>query len=277
MNDIVLTSLTNLFALFVSSMRIDRERGKSVCAENLRSFCSEKATVQYVNMFESLCDMYELTEPDYRQTVGTIFRKLHSQIPVEEQTLLLMRVMELVHEAESSGLVAHSPEYIEAIVRQAVETIGLTHETCIDVQHFLSFKPSETENGNVALGEVDGIEGKFVVMLFRQHNLTLVSYDGPETLTLGEIPMRRRHYMLWSRNGIIKSDAGVPLYYTPFVERLFGSAKRDTLDFSFEGRKLDFRFPNSDNGLHNFTFNLHSGQLVAVMGGSGVGKSTLFN
>ena len=258
-------------------MRIDRERGKSVCAENLRSFCSERATVQYVNMFESLCDMYELTEPDYRQTVGTIFRKLHSQIPVEEQTLLLMRVMELVHEAESSGLVAHSPEYIETIVRQAVETIGLTHETCVDVQHFLSFNPSETENGNVAVGGVDGIEGKFVVMLFRQHNLTLVSYDGPETLTLGEIPMRRRHYMLWSRNGIIKSDAGVPLYYTPFVERLFGSAKRDTLDFTFEGRKLDFRFPNSDNGLHNFTFNLHSGQLVAVMGGSGVGKSTLFN
>jgi ABC transport system ATP-binding/permease protein len=40
---------------------------------------------------------------------------------------------------------------------------------------------------------------------------------------------------------------------------------------------LEFRFPNSTNGLYNFTFSENSGQLIAVMGGSGVGKSTLLN
>jgi len=38
-----------------------------------------------------------------------------------------------------------------------------------------------------------------------------------------------------------------------------------------------FRFKNSDNGIRNFTFYEEYGQLVGIMGGSGVGKSTLLN
>ncbi len=38
-----------------------------------------------------------------------------------------------------------------------------------------------------------------------------------------------------------------------------------------------FNFKNSDNGIQNFNFHEESGRLVGIMGGSGVGKSTLLN
>ena len=40
---------------------------------------------------------------------------------------------------------------------------------------------------------------------------------------------------------------------------------------------MEFKFKNSKNGLYEFSFSERSGQLVAIMGGSGVGKSTLLN
>ncbi len=53
--------------------------------------------------------------------------------------------------------------------------------------------------------------------------------------------------------------------------------KKRAPPFIFSGHDLEFKFPNSNNGLHSFDFSEHSGQLIAVMGGSGVGKSTLLN
>jgi ABC-type multidrug transport system ATPase subunit len=40
---------------------------------------------------------------------------------------------------------------------------------------------------------------------------------------------------------------------------------------------LEYNFKNSDNGIKKFNFQAKSGQLVGIMGGSGVGKSTLLN
>jgi ABC-type multidrug transport system ATPase subunit len=45
----------------------------------------------------------------------------------------------------------------------------------------------------------------------------------------------------------------------------------------FCGRDINFRFPNSNNGTHNLSFTLQSGELLAIMGGSGTGKTTLLS
>ena len=281
MNDIVLTSLTNLFALFVSSMHIDYERGKTICADNLRQFCSEKATEQYMELFQSLLDMYDLSEPDYEQTISGLFSRLRNQIPESEQTLLLIRLVELI--ADTSGESGHLIEPstgIRNLFMRAIDMIGLDDETCDDVRDFLMFSTESARKDarrNVGVGTAEGIDGRFAVIILRRYNCTLVSYDGPEQLTLGETPMRRRHFRVWTRSGIIKSAAGVPVYYTPFIERVLGEGESSKLSITFEGREVDFRYPGGENGLHKFSFRLHSGQMVAVMGGSGAGKSTLFN
>ena len=45
----------------------------------------------------------------------------------------------------------------------------------------------------------------------------------------------------------------------------------------FCGRGINFRFPNSDNGMHDLSFTLRNGELLAIMGGSGTGKTTLLS
>jgi len=46
---------------------------------------------------------------------------------------------------------------------------------------------------------------------------------------------------------------------------------------SIKAENVEFRFRNSKNGIQDFNFNEGSGKLVGIIGGSGVGKSTLLN
>ena len=50
-----------------------------------------------------------------------------------------------------------------------------------------------------------------------------------------------------------------------------------TEEVEFCGRNINFRFPNSDNGMHDLSFTLRNGELLAIMGGSGTGKTTLLS
>ena len=53
--------------------------------------------------------------------------------------------------------------------------------------------------------------------------------------------------------------------------KLLSSTSKVTL----KGDNIEFKFQNSTNGIQPFSFNIESGQMVGIMGGSGVGKSTL--
>ena len=74
---------------------------------------------------------------------------------------------------------------------------------------------------------------------------------------------------------IIKGQSIQPIYYTELTDWHFWAKRRQKIVFSAEN--LEFTFRNSINGIQNFSFSEHSGQLIAIMGGSGVGKSTLLN
>jgi len=67
----------------------------------------------------------------------------------------------------------------------------------------------------------------------------------------------------------------LPVYYADIFDRFKPLDPKEAIVFA--AQNVDFRFPGSDNGLHDFCFNALGGQMVGVMGGSGVGKSTLLS
>ena len=74
--------------------------------------------------------------------------------------------------------------------------------------------------------------------------------------------------------GAILRDAGGQAVYPCEIERLFGRAAAFA-PIRFEAENLGYRFPGGEGGIRDFSFRETGGRLVAVMGGSGVGKSTL--
>jgi ABC-type multidrug transport system ATPase subunit len=73
----------------------------------------------------------------------------------------------------------------------------------------------------------------------------------------------------------IRAHGMAPLYYTAIFRKFIRA--NFTEDIVFEGQNIEYHFKGSDNGIQPMSFSVKSGNLVGIMGGSGVGKSTLLN
>ncbi|MBP5667516.1 MAG: ATP-binding cassette domain-containing protein, partial [Salinivirgaceae bacterium] len=86
--------------------------------------------------------------------------------------------------------------------------------------------------------------------------------------------MLNRTYML-PKGSAIRSPRIGSIYYSDIVSKFINAMNAEKVVFTAKG--VEFRFKGSKNGLHNFNFCEQGGELIGIMGGSGVGKSTLLN
>ncbi|MCX6224428.1 MAG: ATP-binding cassette domain-containing protein, partial [Bacteroidia bacterium] len=87
--------------------------------------------------------------------------------------------------------------------------------------------------------------------------------------------LRRSRFYIFNQGSIIRGRLNTSIYYTEVSAVFFKTQSNEPLVFT--SIEITYAFPKSKNGIHNFSFSENSGQLIAVMGGSGVGKSTLLN
>ena len=87
MNDIILSSLLNLLALFSSADKTDRELSKKVLATYLTHHFGVRKLETYINLYLDLRGFYEDDDTIDRQSIVVeVCRKLAGQISVEEQS-----------------------------------------------------------------------------------------------------------------------------------------------------------------------------------------------
>jgi ABC-type bacteriocin/lantibiotic exporter with double-glycine peptidase domain len=103
----------------------------------------------------------------------------------------------------------------------------------------------------------------------------LLTYDGPLALYFkGRDIIACRAYLL-DRGVNIKGQGIEPLYYSKIYKEFVSQKFPEKV--VFEGHDIEYLFKNSDNGIHKMNFKVESGNLIGIMGGSGVGKTTMLN
>jgi ABC-type multidrug transport system ATPase subunit len=123
--------------------------------------------------------------------------------------------------------------------------------------------------------KIKGFKGHLVVLHIESTGTLLFTYDGPLILYFkGRDIIACRPYIL--EQGVnIKGQGIDPIYYSKIFKKFV--SRKFPEKIVFEGHDLAFQFKNSDNGLQKMNFRVESGNLIGIMGGSGVGKTTLLN
>ena len=269
MTDIILSSFISLFALFGKVEQVDQQRAIEMLVSYLRHHFGIRNTEQYLELYSDMRTAYEMTdELDTEATVSSICSGLHGRIRHSEGAMLLLRLLEFC---------GSNRTHAESIFDTMARHFDITPEQLATYKDFVEGKPTE----HVKLHAIDGQDGALKTLLDPTTGLLLFTYTGSDTVKLNDVPVLSGTNQVWLQSSVLKGPSGQPLYYSTVIAAHTQDAAQDSIKqqqtVSFAGRDINFRFPNSDNGMHNFSFTLHSGELLAIMGGSGTGKTTLLS
>lgn len=99
MNETILNGLLNLFAIFASSVRIEREQASRAVHSYLFSTSGYVPIKSILIIYNALRDMYDdsLFVLDKEQIVRNICEQMKVKLRAEEQLLLLIRFVEFAY------------------------------------------------------------------------------------------------------------------------------------------------------------------------------------
>ena len=264
MTDVILSSFISLFALFGKEEQVDEIRAKEMLVSYLRHHFGIRNTSLYLDLYDDMRMAYEMTDDlNSEETVTSICSALHGKIRPSEEALLLLRLMEFCSE---DGLKAN------AMFHTMARQFHIPDEQYNDFTDFV--ENHETEN--VKLHHIGGFGGTLKTLLDPITGLLIFTYMGSDTVMLNDVPVLAGTYQVWQQSSVLKNTDGKPVYYSTIISS-YNKDTDQTQAVEFCGRDINFRFPNSDNGMHNLSFTLKNGELLAIMGGSGTGKTTLLS
>ena len=268
MTDIVLSSFLSLFALFGKEEKVDETRARNMLVSYLQHHFGIRNISTYLDLYSDMRAVYEMSDTlDTDSVVASICNSLHGRIRASEEAMLLLRIMEFC------GL--KGGEEPHPMFRTMASAFKVPDSLFNDFIDFVSGRSSE----RVMLFQPEGFEGSLKTLLTPFGTL-IFTYIGDDKVLLNDVPVLSGTYQVWLQSSVLKGKGGQPVYYSTILSAY--SKQQGTDEDAYQqvelcGRDINFRFPQSDNGIHNLSFTLRSGELMAVMGGSGTGKSTLLS
>ncbi len=303
MRDSVLLALIHIFAI-ISTVKPGRvtARGRRILRSYLRRYLNRELEEKYFEMFESNLEFYsnELQSIDDSELfdnnslitfqITNICRQIKKGLLLDERMVVLLQLLEFAFEDR----VVTSQE--RKIIEIVADTFNIEREEFYNAFAFMTdgdFDVVTSDNMLVIEGSgeglkdderfsnypkwkrmgVRGFKGRLYVLLIRSTGSLLLTYEGNQELYFkGRDIIPYRSYLL-ERGVNIKGPDIDPIYYSKVMKSFFAGNEGE--DVIFEGHKLSFRFTNSDLGVKPMSFVTGSGNMVGIMGGSGVGKTTL--
>ena len=310
MREAILNALIQLYALIAHATETESQ-GRTFVKALLIKHLSYRLIGDYLVLFDNHLNFYQLHFPASTddaqkkneiigQYVEQVCFQLREELPQNERLLILIRILEYVYK----DLIITQIE--EVIIDSIVQTFSIepkesqelkcfifqTHCKDIDPKRLLVIKKKsksqEDSSQDIWIEDnishwllEDGpridesVKEKLRFLRLNSINSFVALYHGTDQLYLDGVTIESGTPYLMEIGAIIRSPHTNPIYYTDLTSWYYENTRKQHIVFTAEN--VDFKFRNSDNGIQTFNFSEESGQLIGIMGGSGVGKSTLLN
>ncbi|MCX6333370.1 MAG: ATP-binding cassette domain-containing protein [Bacteroidia bacterium] len=305
MRESVLLALIHIFAI-VSTVNPAgiTSRGRKILRLYLRRYLNRELEEEYYALFENNLEFYsnelksidraELADEDSLISfqITNICRQIKKGLFLDERMLVFLQLIEFAFE---DGMISDQEKTIIDIVAKTFNIskkeydnasafmIGRTFDEispeCVLIIE--SDAPEASGEGTFRNYEkwrhirIKGFKGQLMVLYIESTGTLLLTYDGSLALYFkGRDIIACRPYLL-ERGVNIKGLGIEPIYYSKIYKKFVSRNFHEKV--VFEGHDIEYQFKNSDNGIRKMNFRVESGNMIGIMGGSGVGKTTMLN
>jgi ABC-type multidrug transport system ATPase subunit len=305
MRESVLLALVHIFAI-VSTINPTgiSSRGKKILRLYLRRYLNRELEEEYFALFESNLEFYsselksvnrdDLLDEDSLITfqITNICRQIKKGLFLEERMIVFLQLLEFAFE---DGMVSKQEKTIIDIVSR---TFNISKKEYDNASAFMIGRKYDKvtpdcilviENDDPELSvskeftnydkwhhiRIKDFRGQMFILHIESTGSLILTYDGPLTLYFKSRDIIACRPYLLERGVNIKGQGIDPIYYSRIYKEFVSYKFTDRV--VFEGHDIEYIFRNSENGIQKMNFRVESGNLIGIMGGSGVGKTTLLN
>ncbi len=269
----VLNGLLHLFALTSSQLpETARPAARQKTQDYLNQHLGLADAQVYIGLFEDLLSLHEGEEDEARcQTAAELAESLKAMLLGMERFASLLHLLELTALAPQRP----GPRRLALILGQE---LGIEESTVGRIMDFISDPGAaagqDPDCRRIEPGNAIGFRGTLSVLRLKRENLLIFSSIGEEPVWMEGRPLGEGCCRLLLPGQLLRDSQGNERYHAGILAA-FQDGPAGSASLDFRGNRLQYRFPGSDSGLHDFSFSEHNGRLVGIMGGSGSGKSTL--
>jgi ABC-type multidrug transport system ATPase subunit len=295
MKEAVLNALLQLFAIIANVS----EDGVSFKARSIvKSFLRQHLKTNLINKYLVVFDNYlEVHHPHLfggdisrqRQTLSDseklkcITEEINRSLMQREKFIVFLRLVEFINEddvmtakelsfirtvADAFNISRWEHDNTKNFVLDALDQIDRDRILVIDKRK----NPVVRGIRHIREKELDGR----ITLLHHASTDTLVfRYMGNMNLFLNGQPIIPERIELMEQGSLVTGTHISPVYYSDISRKFHDTGEIPKI--SFVAKDIEYQFKNSNKGIKKFSFSKESGNLIGIMGQSGVGKSTLLN
>jgi len=298
MSEPILKALIKLFVLIsdVRSISEISNKEKDIVKLFLQRQLSSELVKKYMEMFdEFLVEYYskQIDRGSIRDRKRTslisirilgICEKINDELDLKQKLYVLVQLLDFIYfGAEITG---NENEFIETVS----VALNISDTEFKNIRDFILKNVSDVPEKNKVLiiDDKDTIETKGVKHLYKKNlkdslyvlyisltNTYILRYTGGFDLFLNGQNIFPGQTYPFNHGSTIRGSGMDAIYYND-ITNIF-SGEKIKLKVSLDAKDVYLRFRNSEYGIQKFNFHEESGNLVGILGGSGVGKSTLMS
>jgi ABC-type multidrug transport system ATPase subunit len=312
MSESILNALIHLFAI-VANVNLEgvTAKGRKIVEAYLYRYLTPEFIEEYLKLFDNYLEFYkrELDQDDVKDLkdsqslisfqIANVCSQIKKGLLRDERVIVFLELLEFVY--EDHVVTEQEFEFIKAVSK----SFSLSESEFNNFRSFIfESDPEKLDSDKVLVidnqrrewsdnlawimkqkrGQVnipykhlykENLYGKIIVFYIQSIQSFIFRYFGELNLYIeGQKIKSRRTYFL-NKGSIIKGPNIDSIYYYDISSKFILDSEANKITFC--GKDVEFHFKNSKNGIQKFNFSEQSGQMIAIMGGSGVGKSTLLN
>ena len=286
MNEQLLKSIIRLYVLLAGTDGLlDAEKAR--IEEFLSQHLSATSIGGFLNLLEETVQELEGIGKDEEwqlTEIQSICSIVNREFRLSQKYFLYLELLELsaIDGQISKGealILTNLPKqlHLDPAEVKMLRTFALaTKEKELDSKCILLISNSfELEFTTAITWHLPDLQGLVAVLKLPSIESYFVRYLGTdETLLNGRI-LQSTMSLVWAPGVTLRQGRLHPVFFTDIRERF--STPIDKPPISFEAKDISFRFPSGKTGLHTLNLAERGGRMIAIMGASGGGKSTLFN
>ena len=296
MNESIVNALMQLFALIATMTDIVMEESKArtIVRLYLKSYLSAELTEKYLRVYDKYYHQFLNSKSNKQKRLAVssvkilrLAEKLNSNLNRLEKFVVLFRVIEYIKENGKLSKVELDLVYTLAetftIEKQEFNNILFfiigDYEKMPETDKILLVDnkkgiPAFLKNKDHYIYD-ENIDAPIFILYIASIQTFVFIYKGNFQLRLTGRNIIKDRVFIFDNGAIIRGNRIKPVYQTEIAGKFLFSGKYKGI--RLVGKQIEFKFKNSDNGIHKVSFEFKSGQLVGILGGSGVGKSTFMN